>query len=164
MENWSARPASLRANYELRPARVRTPHGSEVSTDCRRREVVRSTTQDQDRVENDLNIHQVEGAVQVQVVNRRDYPRCGLLQRWFPDLPEVGHAGLLRLVFGLGTRYSHILKHNQLVREYFRISCRLLKSKDLVGPPRFELGTSCTPSKRASQAAPRPDQHLLYSP
>jgi hypothetical protein len=28
----------------------------------------------------------------------------------------------------------------------------------LVGPPRFELGTSCTPSKRASQAAPRPDQ------
>src|ERR1035437_4029739 len=27
----------------------------------------------------------------------------------------------------------------------------------LVGPPRFELGTSCTPSKRASQAAPRPD-------
>ena len=29
--------------------------------------------------------------------------------------------------------------------------------KRLVGPPRFELGTSCTPSKRASQAAPRPD-------
>ena len=29
--------------------------------------------------------------------------------------------------------------------------------RNLVGPPRFELGTSCTPSKRASQAAPRPD-------
>jgi hypothetical protein len=27
----------------------------------------------------------------------------------------------------------------------------------LVGLPRFELGTSCTPSKRASQAAPQPD-------
>src|SRR5581483_4164273 len=27
----------------------------------------------------------------------------------------------------------------------------------LVGPPGFEPGTSCTPSKRASQAAPRPD-------
>src|SRR5664280_2436825 len=33
--------------------------------------------------------------------------------------------------------------------------CKSLKR--LVGPPRFELGTSCTPSKRASQAAPRPD-------
>ena len=28
----------------------------------------------------------------------------------------------------------------------------------LVGPPGFEPGTSCTPSKRASQAAPRPDR------
>jgi integrase len=27
----------------------------------------------------------------------------------------------------------------------------------LVGPPGFEPGTSCTPSKRASQAAPRPE-------
>src|ERR1700746_3442141 len=27
----------------------------------------------------------------------------------------------------------------------------------MVGPPGFEPGTSCTPSKRASQAAPRPD-------
>ena len=26
----------------------------------------------------------------------------------------------------------------------------------MVGPRRFELPTSCTPSKRASQAAPRP--------
>src|SRR5262245_35477188 len=33
--------------------------------------------------------------------------------------------------------------------------CKSLTS--LVGPPRFELGTSCTPSKRASQAAPRPE-------
>ena len=33
--------------------------------------------------------------------------------------------------------------------------CKSLRN--LVGPPRFELGTSCTPSKRASQAAPRPD-------
>src|SRR5579862_590579 len=29
--------------------------------------------------------------------------------------------------------------------------------RTLVGPARFELATSCTPSKRASQAAPRPD-------
>ena len=29
--------------------------------------------------------------------------------------------------------------------------------RNLVGPPGFEPGTSCTPSKRASQAAPRPD-------
>jgi hypothetical protein len=29
--------------------------------------------------------------------------------------------------------------------------------RTLVGPPGFEPGTSCTPSKRASQAAPRPD-------
>src|SRR5450755_3529809 len=33
--------------------------------------------------------------------------------------------------------------------------CKSLRN--LVGPPRFELGTSCTPSKRASQAAPRPE-------
>src|SRR5258708_13691388 len=32
------------------------------------------------------------------------------------------------------------------------------KKEKLVGPARFELATSCTPSKRASQAAPRPDQ------
>src|SRR5579864_3615581 len=33
--------------------------------------------------------------------------------------------------------------------------------RTLVGPPGFEPGTSCTPSKRASQAAPRPE--LLHS-
>jgi hypothetical protein len=33
--------------------------------------------------------------------------------------------------------------------------CKRLKR--LVGPPGFEPGTSCTPSKRASQAAPRPE-------
>src|SRR5579863_425567 len=33
--------------------------------------------------------------------------------------------------------------------------CNSLKT--LVGPPGFEPGTSCTPSKRASQAAPRPE-------
>ncbi len=33
--------------------------------------------------------------------------------------------------------------------------CKSLSS--LVGPPGFEPGTSCTPSKRASQAAPRPE-------
>src|SRR5947209_13407976 len=33
--------------------------------------------------------------------------------------------------------------------------------RNLVGPPGFEPGTSCTPSKRASQAAPRPEG--LYS-
>ena len=33
--------------------------------------------------------------------------------------------------------------------------------ESLVGPPRFELGTSCTPSKRASQAAPRPDSSIV---
>ena len=32
----------------------------------------------------------------------------------------------------------------------------------LVGPPRFELGTSCTPSKRASQAAPRPEVPIVH--
>ena len=30
--------------------------------------------------------------------------------------------------------------------------------RNLVGLPGFEPGTSCTPSKRASQAAPQPDQ------
>jgi hypothetical protein len=34
--------------------------------------------------------------------------------------------------------------------------------KRLVGPPRFELGTSCTPSKRASQAAPRPETSIVH--
>ena len=34
--------------------------------------------------------------------------------------------------------------------------------KPLVGPVRFELTTSCTPSKRASQAAPRPETPLFY--
>jgi integrase/recombinase XerD len=33
----------------------------------------------------------------------------------------------------------------------------------LVGPPGFEPGTSCTPSKRASQAAPRPDESMSYN-
>src|SRR5579885_2881812 len=37
--------------------------------------------------------------------------------------------------------------------------CNSLSS--LVGPPGFEPGTSCTPSKRASQAAPRPDSISL---
>src|ERR1022692_4018525 len=37
--------------------------------------------------------------------------------------------------------------------------CKSLR--DLVGPPRFELGTSCTPSKRASQAAPRPESSIV---
>ena len=31
----------------------------------------------------------------------------------------------------------------------------------LVGLPRFELGTSCTPSKRASQAAPQPELYYF---
>jgi hypothetical protein len=31
----------------------------------------------------------------------------------------------------------------------------------LVGPPGFEPGTSCTPSRRASQAAPRPECLIL---
>ncbi len=34
--------------------------------------------------------------------------------------------------------------------------------RNLVGPPGFEPGTSCTPSKRASQAAPRPEKSFLY--
>ena len=33
--------------------------------------------------------------------------------------------------------------------------------KRLVGPPGFEPGTSCTPSRRASQAAPRPERFIL---
>src|ERR1039458_7942747 len=37
--------------------------------------------------------------------------------------------------------------------------CKSLRN--LVGPPRFELGTSCTPSKRASQAAPRPESSIV---
>src|ERR1051326_3309580 len=43
----------------------------------------------------------------------------------------------------IGSRYSLKIPRKPLI--------------SLVGPPRFELGTSCTPSKRASQAAPRPD-------
>jgi hypothetical protein len=38
--------------------------------------------------------------------------------------------------------------------------CKSLRN--LVGPPRFELGTSCTPSKRASQAAPRPEKTFTH--
>ena len=34
--------------------------------------------------------------------------------------------------------------------------------KGLVGLPGFEPGTSCTPSKRASQAAPQPDRKSFY--
>ena len=34
----------------------------------------------------------------------------------------------------------------------------------LVGPPGFEPGTSCTPSKRASQAAPRPERLSVPHP
>src|SRR5580658_4793105 len=32
----------------------------------------------------------------------------------------------------------------------------------MVGLPGFEPGTSCTPSKRASQAAPQPDRKSFY--
>ena len=42
--------------------------------------------------------------------------------------------------------------------EDFR-GCKSLQT--LVGPPGFEPGTSCTPSKRASQAAPRPEAYSL---
>src|SRR5437899_10965508 len=38
-----------------------------------------------------------------------------------------------------------------------RTTARKSLLRNLVGLPRFELGTSCTPSKRASQAAPQPD-------
>jgi hypothetical protein len=41
-----------------------------------------------------------------------------------------------------------------------RRSCVCKSLRNLVGPPRFELGTSCTPSKRASQAAPRPEKNI----
>ena len=41
------------------------------------------------------------------------------------------------------------------------VSCKSLTG--LVGPARFELATSCTPSKRASQAAPRPDSVMAPS-
>jgi hypothetical protein len=34
--------------------------------------------------------------------------------------------------------------------------------RNLVGLPGFEPGTSCTPSKRASQAAPQPDRKSFY--
>ena len=40
--------------------------------------------------------------------------------------------------------------------EWRRTTVRM-SLRNLVGLPRFELGTSCTPSKRASQAAPQPD-------
>jgi hypothetical protein len=35
--------------------------------------------------------------------------------------------------------------------------------KGLVGLPGFEPGTSCTPSKRASQAAPQPEESMTYN-
>src|ERR1700683_913782 len=53
-------------------------------------------------------------------------------------------SGLVWTPVGLQTRNSKNVQ-----------GCKPLKR--LVGPPRFELGTSCTPSKRASQAAPRPE-------
>jgi hypothetical protein len=37
----------------------------------------------------------------------------------------------------------------------------LVPKRSTVGAPRFELGTSCTPCKRASRAAPRPEKDLL---
>src|SRR5205823_1817368 len=43
---------------------------------------------------------------------------------------------------------SNASDEGRLVREYMR---------NLVGLPGFEPGTSCTPSKRASQAAPQPE-------
>ena len=45
-------------------------------------------------------------------------------------------------------------------RPSLKIARKLLKR--LVGPPGFEPGTSCTPSKRASQAAPRPELSMTY--
>ena len=32
----------------------------------------------------------------------------------------------------------------------------------MVGAARFELATSCTPSKRASQAAPQPEASIVH--
>jgi hypothetical protein len=44
---------------------------------------------------------------------------------------------------------------------YLRAEVIENKGDLLVGPPGFEPGTSCTPSKRASQAAPRPEVFSL---
>jgi hypothetical protein len=57
--------------------------------------------------------------------------------------------------------FMHIFEHNQLrLGISFRKGGLILKAL-LVGPPGFEPGTSCTPSKRASQAAPRPEVFSL---
>jgi hypothetical protein len=38
-----------------------------------------------------------------------------------------------------------------------------IRLKGLVGLPGFEPGTSCTPSKRASQAAPQPEYFSVHA-
>ena len=52
--------------------------------------------------------------------------------------------------FGIGPSLDPVDRPSGVLR-----ACKCMNT--LVGPPGFEPGTSCTPSKRASQAAPRPD-------
>jgi hypothetical protein len=62
---------------------------------------------------------------------------------------------------------SLFLSHFSQVEAFQRRGGRrlVLQLKELlVGPPGFEPGTSCTPSKRASQAAPRPETYIVHAP
>src|SRR5262252_10212497 len=63
-------------------------------------------------------------------------------------------------MFGFGTANSSVHFGLQNVSEKRDHVCKSLRG--LVGLPGFEPGTSCTPSKRASQAAPQPES-LSYN-
>ncbi len=76
--------------------------------------------------------------------------------------PDAGEASDRQAAGQFG---SELRNCAGIVREQLQVtsgvrSPKLLKG--LVGLPGFEPGTSCTPSKRASQAAPQPEFSLFY--
>jgi hypothetical protein len=83
--------------------------------------------------------------------NRRDCART-----FFTVAPSAGVIRLEKKALVIFQRLDR-LQPEQVVRRKFRHLSKFvkwLKMRILVGPPRFELGTSCTPSRRLHSTGP----------
>ena len=79
------------------------------------------------------------------------------LHTWRPAFIETGSPSQAsNNAQGQHQRARRPFEHR--VRTWMRVghSRSILSIRKMVGPPRFELGTSCPPDKRANQAAPQP--------
>jgi hypothetical protein len=90
-----------------------------------------------------------------------DVADSAILTGTFRPEPRVQLASAL--VRNCSRSWGSLIREEKLVYKIIYISFRYSTKnprkllKNMVGLPRFELGTSCTPSKRASQAAPQPE-------